>query len=291
MTDPTQQPSPQTTGDGQWGGFGGMGEGNGHGGAMACLSGSKPILVNCTFQDNGAYGGIGGNGGSGGNSGGGTESWGGDGGAARGDGQGGAIYCDNQSVPVVRECRFLNNIARSGVPGVGGALGTGNALPDPYTPAQPGSPGEHCVVRPDWRWCSLLWSADGGRCRQIGIHGEPGLRGIRCSRHERPRGRDPHRCQRRGDLLGARQYDQRDQERIHRQLRRCALRRWPGRHGTASECRFKGNEVIDRSLTDYAGYLGSTISFVLVNGVLTPTQRRSSRVAPFTWERTATASR
>ena len=67
-------PTPQTTNDGQWGGHGGMGSGNGHGGAMACLDGSKPVLIGCTFEDNVAYGGFGGNAGNGGD-GSGYESW------------------------------------------------------------------------------------------------------------------------------------------------------------------------------------------------------------------------
>ncbi len=131
----------QTTNDGQWGGIGGLGSGNGRGGALACLTGSSPVLLNCTFTGNGAYGGFGGHGGDGGNSSGGRESWGGDGGEAQGDGQGGAVYCDSQSHPAVRSCTFTNNIARSGVPGVPGGPGTGTVLPTGYTPAGSGIPG------------------------------------------------------------------------------------------------------------------------------------------------------
>jgi len=53
--------------DGQWGGDGGDGYGYGHGGAIACRSGSSPIISNCIFEDNEARGGIGGAGGAGGN--------------------------------------------------------------------------------------------------------------------------------------------------------------------------------------------------------------------------------
>ena len=35
------------TSDGQWGGHAGAGSGIGYGGAMACLTGSKPVLLNC----------------------------------------------------------------------------------------------------------------------------------------------------------------------------------------------------------------------------------------------------
>ena len=108
---------------------------------MACLGGSKPILIGCTLKDNTAFGGFGGNAGNGGNSGGGYESWGGNGGTATGDGRGGGIYCDGQSLPIIRDCQFINNIARTGVAGLRGGQGTGNELPAPYGPAGPGSPG------------------------------------------------------------------------------------------------------------------------------------------------------
>ncbi|MBP7051627.1 MAG: S8 family serine peptidase [Phycisphaerae bacterium] len=133
-------PTEQTTGDGQWGGYGGTGTGIGHGGALACLDGSNPLLINCVFSNNTAYGGMGGDGGDGGN-GSGDESWGGDAGHAIGDGRGGAIYCGTGSAPVIRNCQFLNNFARTGVPGLGGARGSGNTLDAPYGPADDGSDG------------------------------------------------------------------------------------------------------------------------------------------------------
>jgi hypothetical protein len=130
----------QQTNNGQWGGHAGIGSGNGFGGAIACLSGSNPVIVKCTIKDNTAMGGVGGNGGNGGSStSGGQESWGGNGGAGYGDGQGGGIYCDGASTPKVIDCRFINNVARCARGGPGGAVGSGQ----PLTPnrAQPGVVG------------------------------------------------------------------------------------------------------------------------------------------------------
>ena len=52
--------------DGDWGGDGGDGRGTGYGGAIACLGGSQPRVVNCTIRNCTARGGMGGNGGNGG---------------------------------------------------------------------------------------------------------------------------------------------------------------------------------------------------------------------------------
>ena len=130
----------QQTNNGQWGGHAGIGSGNGYGGAIACLSGSNPVIVKCTIKDNTAMGGVGGNGGNGGSStSGGQESWGGNGGAGYGDGQGGGIYCDGASSPKVIDCKFINNVARCARGGPGGAVGSGQPLTP--TRAQPGSLG------------------------------------------------------------------------------------------------------------------------------------------------------
>jgi hypothetical protein len=118
----------QQTNNGQWGGHGGAGIGNGYGGAIACLGGSSPVIIKCTIKDNIARGGCGGDGGNGGSSASGQESWGGDGGDAIGDGIGGGIYCENESIPVIIDCNFTNNLASTGVPGPGGSLGSGSAL-------------------------------------------------------------------------------------------------------------------------------------------------------------------
>jgi predicted outer membrane repeat protein len=128
----------ETSSDGQWGGHAGTGTGNGYGGAIACLSGSCPIITNCIIRDNSALGGMGGDGGQGGSQSSGSESGGGSGGFAIGDGIGGGIYSDNQSCPIITDCNFVNNIATTGIGGLGGATGDGSAL-DP--PAQPGSIG------------------------------------------------------------------------------------------------------------------------------------------------------
>ncbi|MGB2864401.1 MAG: right-handed parallel beta-helix repeat-containing protein, partial [Sedimentisphaerales bacterium] len=137
---PTADPAdpPETSGDGQWGGHAGTGEGNGYGGAIACLTGSCPIITNCIIRDNSALGGMGGDGGQGGSTSGGSESGGGSGGFALGDGIGGGIYSDNQSCPIITDSNFVNNVAATGIGGLGGATGDGGAL-DP--PAQPGSIG------------------------------------------------------------------------------------------------------------------------------------------------------
>ncbi len=137
---PTAAPGddPGTSSNGQWGGHGGAGTGNGYGGAIACLSGSCPIITNCIIRDNSALGGMGGTGGNGGTTSGGSESGGGNGGDAIGDGIGGGIYSDNQSCPIITDCNFVNNVAATGTPGEGGEVGIGDAL-DP--PAQPGLTG------------------------------------------------------------------------------------------------------------------------------------------------------
>ncbi|TSA52758.1 MAG: hypothetical protein D4R45_06590, partial [Planctomycetaceae bacterium] len=125
------QTNVQTSGDGQWGGHAGAGTGHGYGGAIACLEGSSPTITNCIFRDNSALGGMGGTGGGGGTTSGGNESGGGDGGDAIGDGIGGGIYSDGQSCPIITRCKFENNIAATGIPGEGGAVGIGGGLTPP----------------------------------------------------------------------------------------------------------------------------------------------------------------
>ncbi|MHC4499435.1 MAG: right-handed parallel beta-helix repeat-containing protein, partial [Planctomycetota bacterium] len=135
--DPNLDPEEVT--DGQWGGHGGDGYGNGHGGAIACLESSCPIIVECVFSDNFARGGVGGIGGNGGfamefpNYDQGFESGAGSGGNGIGDGFGGAIYCENGSVPTMKNCTFISNTATFGDGGAGGVRGLGN----PYTESEP----------------------------------------------------------------------------------------------------------------------------------------------------------
>jgi hypothetical protein len=118
----------ETTDDGQYGGHGGTGMGRGYGGAIACLSGSNPIINKCIIKDNIARGGGGGDGGDGGEGyDGGLESGGGNGGDAIGDGIGGGIYCDGNSTPIIKKCSFINNSATTGLPGNGGYIGEGAA--------------------------------------------------------------------------------------------------------------------------------------------------------------------
>ncbi|HEW78577.1 MAG TPA: hypothetical protein ENH34_01225, partial [Phycisphaerales bacterium] len=142
-TDPNKSPYD----DGQWGGYGGKGEGNGYGGAIACIDGSSPIISYCIITDNIARGGVGGDGGQGGEATGseaagwdGRESGGGDGGEGKGDGFGGGIYAENGSSPVITNCTFSNNIATEGLGGVAGARGQGNVYADPPSPLD-GEPG------------------------------------------------------------------------------------------------------------------------------------------------------
>lgn len=159
---------PEWIDDGQWGGHGGHGEGNGYGGAIACVNGAGPTIRHCNISDNFARGGCGGNGGDGGwaaNLGAdGAESWGGNAGDAgairdpmalpgdgspgiqgtKGDGFGGGIYSDPTSNPIVSDCIFRNNIATWGLPGTGGDVGQGDAL---TPPAEPGRDG---VAMPFW---------------------------------------------------------------------------------------------------------------------------------------------
>jgi len=258
--------SPQTTNDGQFGGHGGAGSGIGHGGGMACLEGSNPILIACTFKDNAAYGGFGGNAGNGGN-GAGHESWGGSGGAATGDGRGGAIYCDDASHPVIRECRFAKNTARSGVPGARGEPGTGNGLPAPCGPAGPGVPGD-----------IVSFGRVGGGAIYYGPQTTADIIDSVFTDNRAFEGFgavDPHDriaeihidsmggalyCESGNDimLLGSEFTDNYGG----------AL--YVENRGTVdcNECRFTGNERVDRNLTDFAGYFGDTTSFILVDGNL-----------------------
>lgn len=135
--------------DGQWGGRGGSGNGNGYGGAIACLGGSSPIISDCTISDNFARGGRGGDGGDGGNAEGdppdygeGDESFGGDANDSIGDGIGGGIYAENGSNPIITNCTFSNNIATTGTRAVGGQAGQGNGIPvDEGGPATDGAVG------------------------------------------------------------------------------------------------------------------------------------------------------
>ena len=133
--EPTENP------DGQWAGSGGSGSGNGYGGAIACLGSSSPDINNCTISNNFARGGCGGNGGKGGDAASsgspptyqGSESGGGNAGNSRGDGIGGAIYCDSTSSPTIKNCIFSNNVATTGPRGTGGQKGLGNEA-DPRPP-------------------------------------------------------------------------------------------------------------------------------------------------------------
>lgn len=134
--------TPGSNEDGQSGGHGGDGQGNGYGGAIAILDRSSPLIQNCIFTENRAFGGCGGNGGNGSNAdGSGRESWGGDGGYGIGDGVGGAIYAEEKCNAVITGCTFTNNYARQGYPGTGGAKGNGAEYPDPYNPSTPGTDG------------------------------------------------------------------------------------------------------------------------------------------------------
>jgi predicted outer membrane repeat protein len=268
---PPGEDSAQTTNDGEYGGHGGMGAGVGHGGGMACLGGSSPILIGCTFEGNGAYGGIAGAGGNGGN-GAGLESWGGNGGEARGDGRGGAIYCDTRSVPVIRNCRFIDNIARSGVAGAAGQPGTGNPLPVPFTPARPGMLG-----------ITVLYEQIGGGAIYYGNQTRADVKDSVFTDNQSFEGfaaTDEYNAasEIHIDYKGGAIYSQSGNtldlagceftDNLGNALYvvgQCAV--------DVNECRFVGNERQDRSLTDYEGYLGNTRSYVIDNNNYTPTQR------------------
>ena len=131
----------QTSTENQWGGHGNTGQGIGFGGGLAARGGSRPMLIGCTFENNRATGGVGGNGGNAGDLLTAPQGWGGSGGIGIGDGRGGAIYADAASRPIIRDCRFLNNVARTGQGGAPGLAGQGTALADPRGPARDGSVG------------------------------------------------------------------------------------------------------------------------------------------------------
>jgi hypothetical protein len=125
---------PPTDEDGVWGGHAGSGTGTGHGGAVACLSGSTPTFIGCTIRNCLARGGMGGDGGGGSNpnEGSGRASGGGDAGSGTGDGHGGAIYCENGSDARFVDCTFIDNKATMGQAGAAGQPGPGADLDDPY---------------------------------------------------------------------------------------------------------------------------------------------------------------
>ncbi len=109
----------------QPGGHGGVGTGNGYGGAIACVSNSSPIVRYCRFEYNAAHGGSGGDGGNAGDISSvpspGNASRGGAGGDGYGVGQGGAIYADLNSNPILFQCEFFANYASDALAGLGGA--------------------------------------------------------------------------------------------------------------------------------------------------------------------------
>ncbi len=137
--------------DGQWGGNGGDGTGTGFGGAIACLSGSSPLINSCIFRNNSAQGGRGGDGGNGGNAAydpdfeDGDEGSGGNGGNSFGDGIGGVVYAAGDCSPVITDCNFEGNSAKTGPRAEGGERGQGNigdprALIGATGEVYPGSP-------------------------------------------------------------------------------------------------------------------------------------------------------
>lgn len=139
--DPTENDS------GQWGGWGGSGEGNGYGGAIACLNNSNPVIIDCNISNNAARGGQGGRGGDGGTATftgdppdyDGDASFGGFAGDGIGDGIGGAIYAEGSS-PIITNCIFKNNFAATGFREAGGSAGPGQAIAvDDGGPAADGS--------------------------------------------------------------------------------------------------------------------------------------------------------
>jgi len=122
------------------GGHGGW-PGGGYGGGIACLVGSNPTVINCTFENCAAIGGNGGNGGNGDD-----DPW-GPGGRGGGwyypyppemyvggypyewgpfdfyteySGHGGALYCDAISSPTFTDCNFTDNRTESGNCGISG---------------------------------------------------------------------------------------------------------------------------------------------------------------------------
>lgn len=132
--DPCEEATPVDMETGQCGGYGGDGEGNGFGAAIACIGSSSPIIADCVFRNNIARGGVGGDGGNGGwattedfgQTWDGDESSGGSAGWGLGDGQGGVIYAKDGSSPVIANCTFEDNTAAMGLGGEGGTRGPGN---------------------------------------------------------------------------------------------------------------------------------------------------------------------
>jgi len=136
-------------GDDDYGPFGHAAGGHGgwpgaaFGGGMACLFGSSPHVINCTFDNCSAIGGDGGDGGNGDD-----DPW-GPGGRGGGwtypyppdpffgempyefaypdfdfytwySGHGGAVYADYESSPIFKSCTFNNNRSEGGLAGISG---------------------------------------------------------------------------------------------------------------------------------------------------------------------------
>ena len=133
---------------------------------------------------------------------------------------------------MIRSCQFVNNFARSGVPGQRSARAAAIELPFPYGPAPDyGMPGQHRLLRPGRRRRSLLRQPNGRGHQGHGVHGQPGLPGIRSDGSVQPAQRDPHRRQGRRRVLASRQPDRPGKLRLHRQLRRRVLCRRRQRGG------------------------------------------------------------
>ena len=117
----------------------------GGGGAIACLMGAEPNIVNCVFRNCRALGGDAGNGGNGaaGAPGGAAGAWtdnisrdsqainyplvfthdlGDFDNRSAAGGVGGAVYIDKSSSPRFENCRFENCFAQSGIVGAPGAF-------------------------------------------------------------------------------------------------------------------------------------------------------------------------
>lgn len=128
--------------NGAWGGDGGDADGNGLGGAVAFNGTGHSFVVNCTFENNTAKGATGGNGGKGGDAtaNGYYESAGGRGGAADGDGKGGAIYVGTNAEATFINSSFKKNKTMYAVGGRKGENGFGQPFngdhpgPDPAYP-------------------------------------------------------------------------------------------------------------------------------------------------------------
>ena len=218
------------------------------------------------------------------------ESWGGDGGDAmrrrprRRDLLRRPEPSDDPELPVREQLRPLGRSRPAPA-----RQGTGNALPFPYGPARitasraTSSPSAGSAAAP-----SIYGSQTAADIKDTDVHGQPGLPGIRGDRSVQPA--QPRST---STPRAARVYSQAGNPSSWTAASSpttSAARSTPtaGNAVDCNDCRFLGNEVIDRAPPTTPAICGSTISYILSTVSSGWSTRGPSRAAPSTWDRNCT---